>query len=263
METAAAVTSCYEKLEAAASKLKSEVNSGIATPPDHSVGGGGFLQSHLPHHQLIQDDINYNIKTEANSQSPPMVTSSEVVASNMAAAASMAATCMFNRLQQQQQQQQQDPDSSPTSSSTTTSLSSGTTTSLSANYGHANPHGIDTILNRRSAAAAAALTSLTAAASAAAASSVNSSSSPEGNTPGANPPNAPGTNPSVNPYFKLEDLHHAAAAAAQAAQQVQQQQHPHHQRANPNLYWPGIQGLIANPNLWRDRFNGTDLHSHK
>ena len=40
---------------------------------------------------------------------------------------------------------------------------------------------------------------------------------------------------------KLEDLQAAAAQAAAAG----------HQRAN--LYWPGIQGLISNPNIWRER----------
>jgi hypothetical protein len=25
--------------------------------------------------------------------------------------------------------------------------------------------------------------------------------------------------------------------------------------ARPALYWPGLQGLVANPNLWRDRGN--------
>merc|ERR1712020_97789 len=39
----------------------------------------------------------------------------------------------------------------------------------------------------------------------------------------------------------LEDLQAAAAQAAAAG----------HQRAG--LYWPGIQGLISNPNIWRER----------
>ena len=80
-------------------------------------------------------------------------------------------------------------------------------------YGDCNPHGIDTILNRRTAAAAAALNSLT--------SNTNSSSSPPppsnltqtgssvvGSNTTSNNSAAPG---SVNPYFKLEDLHQAAA----------------------------------------------------
>lgn len=25
--------------------------------------------------------------------------------------------------------------------------------------------------------------------------------------------------------------------------------------ARPALYWPGLQGLVGNPNLWRDRVN--------
>jgi hypothetical protein len=45
---------------------------------------------------------------------------------------------------------------------------------------------------------------------------------------------------------KLEDLQAAAQAAAMAAG---------HQRA-ASLQWPGIQGLLSNPNFWRDRFNG-------
>ena len=109
-------------------------------------------------------------------------------------------------------------------------------------YGHCNPHGIDTILNRRSAAAAAALTSLTAAAS----TNTNSIATSTHNTTSSPPNSNSASSPAVNPYFKLEDLHQAAAAAAQVAQQRGQ--------PNTNLYWPGIQGLIANPNLWRDRF---------
>ena len=123
-------------------------------------------------------------------------------------------------------------------------------------YGDCNPHGIDTILNRsRTAAAAAALNSLTNP------NVTNSSSSPPpqcpsnlttgssvSNTVTSNNSAAPG---SVNPYFKLEDLHQAAA---QAAVQVASQQRPN--VANASMYWPGIQGLISNPNVWRDRFNG-------
>ena len=138
------------------------------------------------------------------------------------------------------------------------------------NYGDCNPHGIDTILNRRTAAAAAALNSLTS-------QTQNSSSSPPPPpTPSNLPPgigssvssssvsnnittssinNSATTNPGqtqVNPYFKLEDLHQAAA---QAAVQVASQQRPNVANA-ASLYWPGIQGLISNPNVWRDRFNG-------
>ena len=114
----------------------------------------------------------------------------------------------------------------------------------SMNYGHCNPHGIDTILNRRTAAAAqAALNSL----STAAVSSCNNSAS--SNTENTTPAST------VNPYFKLEDFQ----AAAQAAAQVAQQQRPN--SAASNLYWPGIQGLISNPNLWRDRFNGKNQYT--
>ena len=137
------------------------------------------------------------------------------------------------------------------------------------NYGDCNPHGIDTILNRRTAAAAAALNSLTS-------QTQNSSSSPPPPPASSNLPpgigssvsssssnnissssinNSATTNPGqtqVNPYFKLEDLHQAAA---HAAVQVASQQRPNVANA-ASLYWPGIQGLISNPNVWRDRFNG-------
>ena len=108
------------------------------------------------------------------------------------------------------------------------------------NYGQCNPHGIDTILNRRTAAAA--LNTLT---------SSNSNSSPPNSTSSStnNCTSSNSTAPSVNPYFKLEDLHQAAAAAAQIA----------NQRQNSNLYWPGIQGLISNPHIWRERFNGKNI----
>jgi len=163
-----------------------------------------------------------SIKTEDQDS-----TASVMTASSMASMA-QAASCMFNRLQD---------------------TSNFTTGTGSLNYGHCNPHGIDTILNRRSAAAALALTSLTATAS----TNTNSIASTTNNhSTSASPPSSGGGggggNSAVNPYFKLEDLHQAAAAAAQVAQ--------HQRQPNTNLYWPGIQGLIANPNLWRDRFNG-------
>ena len=54
-----------------------------------------------------------------------------------------------------------------------------------------------------------------------------------------------------NKLEKKEDLHKAAAlAAVQLASQKRQNM------ANASMYWPGIQGLISNPNVWRDRFNG-------
>ena len=102
------------------------------------------------------------------------------------------------------------------------------------------------------------MTSLTATAS----TNTNSIASTTNNhSTSASPPSSGGGggggNSAVNPYFKLEDLHQAAAAAAQVAQ--------HQRQPNTNLYWPGIQGLIANPNLWRDRFNGRlplSRHTH-
>ena len=112
------------------------------------------------------------------------------------------------------------------------------------NYGQCNPHGIDTILSRRTAAQAA-LNTLT---------SSNSNSSPPNSTSnGSSTTSGNNTAPSVNPYFKLEDLHQAAAAAAQIA----------NQRQNSNLYWPGIQGLISNPHIWRERFNGKPLLKYR
>lgn len=116
------------------------------------------------------------------------------------------------------------------------------------NYGHCNPHGIDTILNRRTAAAAqAALNSLTS--SAAANNTINNTSASSNNAAPNNDSCAVTAASTVNPYFKLEDFQAAAQAAAQVAQQRPNS-------AASNLYWPGIQGLISNPNLWRDRFNG-------
>ena len=128
---------------------------------------------------------------------------------------------------------------------------------LSSHYGACNPHGIDTILNRRR-------TEME--------NSADNNSSllhRSNNTTCITPPESSlastgGIPPSLsarlssslqaNPYFnaanalsqmgsscKLEDLQAAAAQAAAAG----------HQRAN--LYWPGIQGLISNPNIWRER----------
>ena len=128
---------------------------------------------------------------------------------------------------------------------------------LSSHYGACNPHGIDTILNRRR-------TEMENTAD-------NNSSllHRSSNTTCITPPETSlsstgGLPPSLsarlssslqaNPYFnaanalsqmgsscKLEDLQAAAAQAAAAG----------HQRAG--LYWPGIQGLISNPNIWRER----------
>lgn len=57
-----------------------------------------------------------------------------------------------------------------------------------------------------------------------------------------------------------------AAAAAGMAQYLQQsQQHQNSQMKGhgasivdrPHLYWPGLQGLVANPMAWRDRLTGS------
>merc|ERR1711997_480854 len=71
-------------------------------------------------------------------------------------------------------------------------------------YGDCNPHGIDTILNRRTAAAAAALNSLTS-------NSSSSISPPPMTTSSVSNTTDSNSAPTVNPYFKLEDLHQAAA----------------------------------------------------
>lgn len=55
-----------------------------------------------------------------------------------------------------------------------------------------------------------------------------------------------------------------AAAAAGMAQYLQQSQQggPLKSHSGPlvdrsHLYWPGLQGLVANPMAWRDRLAGT------
>ena len=127
---------------------------------------------------------------------------------------------------------------------------------LSSHYGACNPHGIDTILNRRRTE----MENSTENSSLLQRSSNNTCITP----PETSLPTTGGLHPSLsarlssslqaNPYFnaanalsqmgsscKLEDLQAAAAQAAAAG----------HQRAN--LYWPGIQGLMSNPNIWRER----------
>lgn len=55
----------------------------------------------------------------------------------------------------------------------------------------------------------------------------------------------------------------AAAGMAQYLQQSQQQQsnplkgHGGSIVDRPHLYWPGLQGLVANPMAWRDRLTGS------
>lgn len=58
-----------------------------------------------------------------------------------------------------------------------------------------------------------------------------------------------------------------AAAAAGMAQYLQQSQQQHQNSQmkghgasivdRPHLYWPGLQGLVANPMAWRDRLTGS------
>lgn len=63
-----------------------------------------------------------------------------------------------------------------------------------------------------------------------------------------------------------------AAAAAGMAQYLQQSQQQHQNSQlkghgasivdRPHLYWPGLQGLVANPMAWRDRLTGTSKYYH-
>ena len=139
---------------------------------------------------------------------------------------------------------------------------------LSSHYGACNPHGIDTILSRRR-------TEMENSAdnniSLLHRSSNNTCITPPEtslSSTGGLPPSLSARLSSslqANPYFnaanalsqmgsscKLEDLQAAAAQAAAAG----------HQRAG--LYWPGIQGLISNPNIWRERLalNGKFKYVH-
>lgn len=52
--------------------------------------------------------------------------------------------------------------------------------------------------------------------------------------------------------------------------QQSQQQHQNNQLKGhagsivdrPHLYWPGLQGLVANPMAWRDRLTGTSKYRY-
>lgn len=63
--------------------------------------------------------------------------------------------------------------------------------------------------------------------------------------------------PGAMPRFSI------AAAAAGMAQYLQQSQqgplkaHSGSLVDRPHLYWPGLQGLVANPMAWRDRLAGS------
>ncbi|XP_059621101.1 homeotic protein empty spiracles [Phlebotomus argentipes] len=98
------------------------------------------------------------------------------------------------------------------------------TPSQSNQTGTANPHGIDNILSRPPPVTSAGLSALTGGAM---------------------------------PRFSI------AAAAAGMAQYLQQSQqgplkaHSGSLVDRPHLYWPGLQGLVANPMAWRDRLAGS------
>ncbi|XP_055377168.1 homeobox protein Nkx-6.1 [Condylostylus longicornis] len=108
----------------------------------------------------------------------------------------------------------------------------GITSSSSSSPGHtqqnshitANPHGIDTILSRPPPVTSAGLSALAA---------------------------------GGMPRFSI------AAAAAGMAQYLSQNQggpiktHTGHIVERPHLYWPGLQGLVANPIAWRERLTNT------
>ncbi|ALC44592.1 HGTX [Drosophila busckii] len=101
------------------------------------------------------------------------------------------------------------------------SSSSSTTTNT---QGAANPHGIDTILSKPPPVTSAGLSALTGAGI---------------------------------PRFSI------AAAAAGMAQYLSQSQgaplktHAGHIVDRTHLYWPGLQGLVANPIAWRERLSNT------
>ncbi|XP_064552336.1 homeobox protein Nkx-6.1 [Drosophila montana] len=104
---------------------------------------------------------------------------------------------------------------------TGSSSSSSTTTNT---QGAANPHGIDTILSKPPPVTSAGLSALTGAGI---------------------------------PRFSI------AAAAAGMAQYLSQSQgtplktHAGHIVDRTHLYWPGLQGLVANPIAWRERLSNT------
>ncbi|KAH8379778.1 hypothetical protein KR009_007230 [Drosophila setifemur] len=104
------------------------------------------------------------------------------------------------------------------------SSSSSTTANTTNSQGAANPHGIDTILSKPPPVTSAGLSALTGAGI---------------------------------PRFSI------AAAAAGMAQYLSQSQgtplktHAGHIVDRTHLYWPGLQGLVANPIAWRERLSNT------
>ncbi|XP_001353698.4 homeobox protein Nkx-6.1 [Drosophila pseudoobscura] len=104
------------------------------------------------------------------------------------------------------------------------SSSSSTTATTTNSQGAPNPHGIDTILSKPPPVTSAGLSALTGAGI---------------------------------PRFSI------AAAAAGMAQYLSQSQgaplktHAGHIVDRTHLYWPGLQGLVANPIAWRERLSNT------
>ena len=216
----------------------SGVNSGINT--------GGYFGGHVNLNRLFPRNNNPEAATVLPSAAS-MAASLASAASSIITSTSSPSSChQLNTTSQQLQMESQ----------------------LSSHYGACNPHGIDTILNRRR----------TEMENNTNPSSLLQRSSSSNNASCITPPQTSLSSPTgglppslsarlssslqANPYFnaanalsqmgsscKLEDLQAAAAQAAAAG----------HQRAN--LYWPGIQGLISNPNLWRERLalNGKTL----
>lgn len=105
--------------------------------------------------------------------------------------------------------------------STTTTISNST-----------NPHGIDHILSRSS-------TSQLGAAVAAASAVMNASAAAAGAAAGL----------ARLPHGMGMSMSHMAGTAWMGAIGKQLE------LARPAIYWPGLQGLVGNPNLWRDRGN--------
>jgi len=99
-----------------------------------------------------------------------------------------------------------------------------------------NPHGIDNILNRQSAANAISMAQINSSSDLSVAEGLNSMSSSLQRFAGLSSP------------YLTQNLGGAAKFSELTA----------HQRAA--LYWPGIQGLIANPATWRERFAFNNMH---
>ncbi|KAI9587530.1 hypothetical protein GQX74_003376 [Glossina fuscipes] len=114
--------------------------------------------------------------------------------------------------------------------SNTATTNNSTNLNTQTQPGAANPHGIDTILSKPPPVTSAASLSALAGGGI--------------------------------PRFSI------AAAAAGMAQYLSQSQatplktHPGHMVERTHLYWPGLQGLVANPMAWRERLSNTRKTSH-